>query len=160
MIACTMFAPFHEEHEQFRALVRAFVEREIRPNVDQWEKDRTFPNELFKKAGELGILGAHFAEEHGGGGGEYWFSVVKAEEYPRGHSAGVSMGLLVQSDMATPVIADLGTPQQIDEFLKPALLGEKVAALGVSEPGAGSDVAGIRTSAPPDRPDHIIDVPK
>src|SRR5260221_8797228 len=105
-----MFAPFREEHEQFRLMVRAFVEREIRPNSDQWERERNFPNELFRKAGELGILGAHFPEDQGGGGGDYWFSVAKAEEFPRGRSAGVSMGLLVQSDMATPVIADLGTP--------------------------------------------------
>src|SRR6266852_1775988 len=157
MIARTMFAPFHEEHEQFRAMVRAFVEREIRPHVDQWEKDRFFPNELFKKAGELGILGAHFAEEHGGGGGDYWFSVAKAEEYPRGRSAGVSMALLVQSDMATPVIADLGTRGQIEEFLKPALRGDKIGALGVSEPAAGSDVAGIRTVARRDGSDYVID---
>src|SRR5260370_8006601 len=122
MIACTMFAPFHEEHEQFRAMVRAFVEREIRPNVDQWEKDRFFPNELFKKAGELGILGAHFAEEHGGGGGDYWFSVAKAEEYPRGRSAGVSMALLVQSHMATPPLPHLPTPAQIQAFFNPPLL--------------------------------------
>jgi citronellyl-CoA dehydrogenase len=151
-----MFSPFQEEHDQFRSMVRAFVEREIRPHVDQWEKDRLFPNELFRKAGELGILGAHFAEEHGGGGGDYWFSVVKAEEYARGRSAGVSMGLLVQSDMATPVIADLGTPGQIEEFLKPALRGEKVAALGVSEPAAGSDVAGILTVAKKDGSDYVI----
>jgi len=138
-------------------MVRAFVEREIAPHADAWERDRLFPNELFKKAGELGILGAHFAEEHGGGGGDYWFSVAKAEEYPRGRSAGVSMGLLVQSDMATPVIADLGTPAQIDEFLRPALKGEKIAALAVSEPGAGSDVAGIRTVARRDGSDYVID---
>jgi len=138
-------------------MVRAFVEREIRPNADEWEKNRLFPNELFRKAGELGILGAHFAEEHGGGGGDYWFSVAKAEEYPRGRSAGVSMGLLVQSDMATPVIADLGTASQIEEFLKPALRGEKIAALGVSEPAAGSDVAGIRTVARRDGADYVID---
>jgi citronellyl-CoA dehydrogenase len=152
-----MFQPFQEEHEQFRQMVRAFVEREIRPYADQWEKDRFFPNSLFKKAGDLGILGAHFAEEHGGGGGDYWFSVAKAEEYPRGRSAGVSMGLLVQSDMATPVIADIGTRDQIDEFLKPALRGEKIAALGVSEPAAGSDVAGIRTVARRDGSDYVID---
>ncbi len=151
-----MFQTFQEEHEHFRQLVRAFVEREIRPYADQWEKDRLFPSELFKKAGDLGILGAHFAEEHGGGGGDYWFSVVKAEEYPRGRSAGVSMGLLVQSDMATPVIADIGTRQQIDEFLKPALRGEKIAALGVSEPAAGSDVAGIRTVARRQGADYVI----
>jgi citronellyl-CoA dehydrogenase len=152
-----MFQPFREEHVQFRAMVRGFVERDIRPYTDQWERDRLFPNELFKKAGDLGILGAHFDEAHGGGGGDYWFSVVKAEELPRGGSAGVSMGLLVQSDMATPVIADLGTPAQIEEFLKPALRGEKIAALGVSEPGAGSDVAAIRTVARADGDDFVID---
>jgi citronellyl-CoA dehydrogenase len=152
-----MFQPFREEHVQFRAMVRGFVEREIRPHADQWEKARLFPNEVFKKAGDLGILGAHFDEAHGGGGGDYWFSVVKAEELPRGGSAGVSMGLLVQSDMATPVIADLGTPAQIEEFLKPALRGEKIAALGVSEPGAGSDVAAIRTVARADGDDFVID---
>src|SRR3954464_14810863 len=152
-----MFTPFQEEHEQFRRMVRAFVEREIAPHADAWEKERLFPNELFKKAGDLGILGAHFSEEHGGGGGDYWFSVAKAEEYPRGRSAGVSMGLLVQSDMATPVIADLGTPAQIEEFLKPALKGDKIAALAVSEPGAGSDVAGIRTVARRDGGDYVID---
>jgi citronellyl-CoA dehydrogenase len=152
-----MFAPFKEEHQQFRAMVRAFVEKEIVPFADVWEKDRTFPNELFRKAGELGILGAHFAVDHGGGGGDYWFSVVKAEEYPRGRSAGVAMSLLVQSDMATPVIADLGTPEQLEEFLRPALRGQKVAALGVSEPNAGSDVAAIRTVARRDGSDYVID---
>src|SRR4051794_12705651 len=91
---------FTEEHELFRKQVRAFVEKELAPNVDQWEEDETFPNWVFKKAGELGILGAHYPEEVGGGGGDYWFSVVKSEEYPRMGSAGVGMGLLVQSDMA------------------------------------------------------------
>src|SRR4051794_15633317 len=151
-----MFSPFTEEHEQFRRLSRSFVEKEIRPYVDEWEKTRCFPSELFKKAGELGILGAHFPEEHGGGGGDYWFSVARTEEYPRGRSAGVSMGLAVQSDMATPIISDIGTPQQIQEFLRPALQGDKVAALGVSEPDAGSDVAGIRTTARRDGSDYVL----
>lgn len=111
---------------------------------------------MFKKAGDLGILGAHFPEEHGGSGGDYWFSVAKAEELPRCRSAGVTMGLLVQADMATPVISDLGTKEQIDEFLAPAIRGDKVAALGVSEPGAGSDVAGIRTVAVKDGDDYLI----
>ncbi len=151
-----MFQPFTEEHDQFRKTCRAFAEREIVPNVEEWEKARLFPNELFKKAGDLGILGAHFPEEHGGGGGDYWYSVAKAEELPRGRCAGVSMGLLVQSDMATPVISDVGTKAQIDEFLAPALRGEKIVSLGVSEPGAGSDVAGIRTTARRDGSDWII----
>jgi citronellyl-CoA dehydrogenase len=142
-----MSTPFTEEHDAFRKLVRQFVERELAPHADEWERDELFPDWVFKRAGELGILGAHVPEEHGGGGGDYWFSVAKAEEYPRIGSAGVSMGLLVQSDMATPCISDLGTREQIDEFLKPALRGERIAALGVSEPGAGSDVAGIQTVA-------------
>jgi citronellyl-CoA dehydrogenase len=151
-----MFQPFSDEHEQFRKTVRAFAEKELAPNADEWEESGCFPGSVFKRAGELGILGAHFPEEHGGGGQDYWFSIAKAEELPRSKSAGVGMGLLVQSDMATPVISDLGTPEQIDEFLKPALAGDKIASLGVSEPAAGSDVAGIKTVARKDGGDYVI----
>jgi citronellyl-CoA dehydrogenase len=151
-----MFQPFTEEHEQFRKLVRDFAEKELAPHADEWEASLCFPSSVFKRAGELGIHGAHYPEEHGGAGGDYWYSVVKAEEYPRCQSAGVSMGLLVQSDMATPVIGDLGTREQIDEFLKPALSGDRVAALGVSEPAAGSDVAGIKTTARKDGDDYVL----
>ena len=148
---------FTEEHELFRRTVRTFAEKELLPNADAWERDELFPSWVFKRAGELGILGAHYPEEHGGGGGDYWFSVAKGEELPRGGSGGVTMGLLVQSDMATPCISDLGTKEQIEEFLKPALAGERVAALGVSEPGAGSDVAGIRTVARRQGDEYVID---
>jgi citronellyl-CoA dehydrogenase len=151
-----MWQPFREEHEQFRATVRRFVEKELTPFAEEWEESGCFPDEVFRRAGELGILGAHFPEEHGGSGGDYWFSVAKSEEFPRARSAGVGMGLLVQSDMATPVISDLGTPEQIEEFLKPALRGERIVSLGVSEPGAGSDVAGIRTVARKDGDDYLI----
>ncbi len=149
--------PFTEEHDLFRKQVRAFAENELKPNVDAWEHDRTFPNWVFKKAGELGITGAHYPEEVGGGGGDYWFSVVKSEELVRCESAGVTMALLVQSDMATPCINELGTREQKEEFLKPALAGDKIAALGVSEPGAGSDVAGIRTTARLEGDEYVID---
>ncbi|MEB2313197.1 MAG: acyl-CoA dehydrogenase family protein [Sorangiineae bacterium] len=151
-----MWNPFTEEHEHFRSTVRRFVEQEIAPFASAWEKEKDFPSALFKQAGELGILGAHYPEDKGGGGGDYWFSVAKAQELPRGGSAGITMALLVQTDMATPVIADLGTPEQIDEFLKPALAGERIASIGVSEPGAGSDVAGIRTHARRDGDDYVI----
>lgn len=151
-----MFTPFREEHDQFRKTVRQFAEKELAPFADEWEEAELFPNEVFKRAGELGLLGAHYPEEHGGLGGDYWFSIAKGEELPRGRSAGVSMGLLVQSDMATPVISDLGSKEQIDEFLRPALRGEKIAALGVSEPNAGSDVAGIQTWAKRDGDDYIV----
>ncbi len=151
-----MWNPYTEEHDQFRKTVRQFAEKDIEPYADEWEKAKDFPNELFKKAGDLGIFGAHYAEDKGGSGGDYWFSVVKAQELPRGRSAGITMALLVQSDMATPVIADLGTPEQIDEFLKPALAGDRIASIGVSEPGAGSDVSGIRTVARKDGDDYVI----
>ena len=151
-----MFNPYTEQHDQFRKTVRQFAEKEIAPYADEWEKAKDFPSEIFKKAGDLGIFGAHYPEEHGGSGGDYWFSVAKAEEYPRGGCAGVGMALLVQSDMATPVISEIGTEEQIDEFLKPALAGERIASIGVSEPGAGSDVAGIRTHARKDGGDYVI----
>lgn len=147
---------FSEEHTQFRKTVRDFCERELRPHVDEWEDEGIFPRWVFEKAGELGILGAHYPESHGGAGGDYWYSIAKAEELPRCGAAGISMALMVQSDMATPVLSDLGSPEQIEEFLKPALRGEKIAALGVSEPGCGSDVAAMRTWARRDGGDYVI----
>jgi citronellyl-CoA dehydrogenase len=151
-----MATPYTESHQMFRKTVRDFCERELRPHMDQWEEDELFPRWVFEKAGELGIFGAHYPEEHGGSGGDYWYSIAKAEELPRCGSAGVPMALMVQSDMATPVLSDLGSPEQIEEFLKPALRGEKIAALGVSEPGCGSDVAAMRTWARKDGDDYVI----
>ncbi|HVJ89747.1 MAG TPA: acyl-CoA dehydrogenase family protein [Labilithrix sp.] len=151
-----MASPFREEHDQFRNTVRQFVTKELAPFADEWEKSEFFPDEVFKRAGELGLFSAHYPEEHGGAGGDYWFSAAKAEELPRSNSAGVGMGLLVQGDMATPVISEIGTKEQIEEFLKPAIRGEKIAALGVSEPNAGSDVAGIQTVAKKDGDDYVI----
>jgi len=151
-----MASPFQEEHNLFRKTVKDFAEKELAPHVDQWEEDELFPNWVFKKAGELGILGAHYEESSGGGGGDFWMNVVMSEELTRCNAAGVTMGLLVQSSMATPCIADLGTDEQIEEFLKPALAGDKIAALGVSEPGAGSDVAGLRTTARLEGDEYVI----
>ncbi|MBW2507106.1 MAG: acyl-CoA dehydrogenase family protein [Deltaproteobacteria bacterium] len=150
------FQPFKEEHQIFRQQVRTFVESELAPKVDQWEQEKIFPSSVFKRAGDLGILGAHYPEDVGGGGGDFWMSVVKSEELARCGSAGVTMGLLVQADMATPVINDLGSREVKDEFLAPAIRGDKVAALGVSEPGAGSDVAGLRTTARKVGDDYVI----
>jgi citronellyl-CoA dehydrogenase len=150
-------SPYTEQHDQFRKTVRAFAEKELAPHIEEWERAEIFPaHEVFKRAGELGIFAAHYPEDKGGLGGDYWYSVAKSEELPRSGMAGVTMAMLVQGDMATPVIADLGSKEQIEEFLAPALRGEKVAALGVSEPGAGSDVAGIRTWARRDGDDWVI----
>ncbi|WP_394824551.1 acyl-CoA dehydrogenase family protein [Pendulispora albinea] len=151
-----MPSPFREEHEHFRRTVRQFAEKELAPYAEEWERAEDFPNDVFKRAGELGIFGAHYPEEAGGLGGDYWFAVAKSEELVRSRMSGVTMALLVQADMATPVIADLGTKEQIDEFLHPAIQGQKIAALGVSEPNAGSDVAGIQTWAKKDGDDYII----
>ncbi len=151
-----MWNPLTEEHDQFRKMVRDFAEKELAPHAEEWEESTCFPSSVFKQAGELGIHGAHYSEAHGGSGGDYWFSVVKAEELPRCRSAGVTMGLLVQSDMATPCISELGTDEQIETFLKPALAGDKVAAIGITEPGAGSDVSAIRTIAKRDGDDYVI----
>ena len=116
----TTFKPFQEEHHIFRQQVRGFAENELAPKVDQWEEEELFPNSVFERAGELGILGAHYPEDVGGGGGDFWMSVVKSEELVRCGAAGVTMGLLVQADMATPVINDLGTREQKEEFLRTA----------------------------------------
>jgi citronellyl-CoA dehydrogenase len=147
---------FTEEHEMFRKTVRDFAEKELAPHMDEWEEAEQFPRWVFEKAGALGLFAAHYPEEQGGLGGDYWYSIAKSEELPRCGSGGVPMALLVQGDMATPCIGELGTKEQIEEFLAPALRGEKVAALGVSEPGAGSDVAGIRTTARRDGGDYVI----
>src|SRR4029079_9348094 len=151
-----MPSPYREEHDHFRNTVRGYCLKELAPFADEWEKAELFPNEVFKRAGDLGLFAAHYPEDQGGAGGYYWFSIAKAEELPRCLMAGVSMGLLVQGDMATPVISDLRTKEQINEVLEPAIRGESIAALGVSEPNAGSDVAGIQTVAKKDGDDYVI----
>ena len=151
-----MPSPYTDVHDAFRAEVRRFVETELAPHVDEWERDHLFPKWVFKRAGEVGVFGAHYPESMGGGGGDFWMTIAKSEELPRAEAAGIAMALLVQSDMATPCIADLGSKEQIEEFLTPAIRGEKVAALGVTEPNAGSDVAALRTVARRDGGDYVV----
>lgn len=148
---------FTQDHQIYRKTVRDWCERTIVPNAEKFEAEELTPREVFREAGRLGFLGARFPERCGGSGGDFWYTVCWTEELARTGVAGTAMGLLVQSDMATPVIGDLGTDEQIEEFLKPALAGEKIAALGISEPGAGSDVANIRTTARRDGDDYVID---
>jgi citronellyl-CoA dehydrogenase len=138
---------FREEHDIFRKTLREFVAKEMQPFANEWEEKKIFPRELFKRCGELGFLGAHYPTDVGGAGGDWWYAAVWGEELVRSQSAGVNMALAVQSDMATPIIGEIGTREQKDEFLVPALRGDKIAALGVSEAGGGSDVAAIRTTA-------------
>ena len=138
---------FKEEHETLRKTVRDFAEKEIAPFAMEWDEKEIFPKEIFKKAGDLGLLGIRFDPEFGGSGLDYKFTTAYAEALTWSRSAGVNMALMVQSDMATPVINEIGTREQKQEFLAPAIKGEKIAALGVSEPFVGSDVANLRTTA-------------
>ena len=143
----TLFTPFTPEHELFRKTVRDFAEKDLLPHKEEWENARGFPREVFKRAGELGLLGVCFPEEYGGSAGDYWFKVVFCEEIIRCKMAGLAMDLMVQADIATPILAILGTEEQKREFLMPAIQGEKIAALGITEPGCGSDVANLATRA-------------
>ena len=155
-MAAMLMTFFTEEHELFRKSVHTFLEKEVVPHVEEWEQSESFPRELFRRCGELGFLGAHYPEDVGGAGGDWWYAAAWGEALTRGRCAGVAMALMVQSDMATPIINELGTREQKDEFLTPALTGEKIAALGVSEPNCGSDVASIRTTARKVEGDYVI----
>lgn len=148
---------FTEEHEMFRQSVRAFVEKEINPHVDEWEAAGIFPaHDLFKKMGDLGFLGLNYPEEYGGANADYWYTVVFAEELARADCGGVPMGIVVHTDMCTPALAQHGSHELKKRFLEPAIKGEIVGAIGVSEPDAGSDVAAIRTRAEKNGDDYII----
>ncbi|KAA0272580.1 MAG: acyl-CoA dehydrogenase [Acidobacteria bacterium] len=140
--------PFTDEHEDLRATVRRWVESEIVPEQDTWERRREFPRELFDRAAELGFLGLKYPERLGGQGGDAVHDAVWAEELAAaGACGGVGAGLGAHTGIATPPIFSFGTAEQHERFLRPAIAGERIAALGITEPGAGSDVASIRTTA-------------
>ena len=140
--------PFTEEHQELRETVRRFVENEIAPNVMEWEEAREFPRELFARCAELGFLGLKFPEEYGGQGGSHLHDAIWVEELSRrGASGGVAAGLNAHSSIAMPPIFNFGNEWQRQRWLVPGIAGEKIGALGITEPGAGSDVASIRTSA-------------
>lgn len=149
--------PFTEEHEMFRKTVRSFVEKEINPHIEEWEEAGIAPlRDLFKKMGGLGLLGLNYPEEYGGAGADIWFTVVLHEEMGRAHAGGVPMAIAVQTDMCTPALAHHGSHELKERFLAPALRGEMVGAIAVTEPDAGSDVARIRTRAVRDGDDYVI----
>jgi acyl-CoA dehydrogenase len=138
---------FTEEHEMLRQSIREFCEKELAPNAQQWEDDEGFPDWVFKRMGELGYLGLHFPEEYGGGGGDYFTNIVLAEEIGRSGCGGLSMAIAVQVGMATPPILAFGNEDQKQKYLVPAIAGDKIACLGITEPEAGSDVANLSTYA-------------
>jgi acyl-CoA dehydrogenase len=138
--------PFTEEHEQFRAAVRRFVEAELRPHAQAWEEARWFPNHVFTRVGELGYIGLKFPTEYGGDGDPI-ADAVFVEELARCGSGGVAAGIGAHAGIALPPIWKFGTEEQKQRYLVPGIRGEKRGALGITEPDAGSDVAAIRTHA-------------
>jgi citronellyl-CoA dehydrogenase len=148
---------FTEEHESIRRNVKAFIDKEINPYVDEWEEAGIFPaHELFKKMGDQGYLGIHKPVKYGGLGLDYSYQLVFLETLGHVMAGGVPMAIGVQTDMATPALARFGSEELCREFLVPSIKGEYVSCLGVSEVGAGSDVASIKTTARKDGGDYVI----
>jgi alkylation response protein AidB-like acyl-CoA dehydrogenase len=146
---------FTDEHEQLRESIRRFVIKELQPHADEWEQT-TFPDSVFARMGELGFLGLDKPEQYGGQGGDYYSSLVLAEEMVHSHSGGLAMGVAVQTDMAMPPILAFGTEEQKQQWAAPAIRGEKILCLGITEPDAGSDVAAIKTRAVRDGEEYVI----
>jgi acyl-CoA dehydrogenase len=138
--------PFTAAHERLRAEIRAFVRRRLRPHADAWERAGSFPDEAFRWLADAGYLGLMFPERYGGGGDTVGAAVL-VEEMARCGSGGVAAGLGAHAGIALPPILQFGSPDQHRRFLVPGLRGERIAALAITEPGAGSDVASIRTRA-------------
>ncbi len=146
---------FTDEHEQLRESIRRFAIKELQPHADEWE-ETTFPDSVFRRMGELGFLGLDKPVEYGGQGGDYYSSLVLAEEIGHSRSGGLAMGIAVHTDMAMPPILAFGTEEQKQEWVVPAIAGEKILCLGITEPDAGSDVSGIKTRAVKDGEEYVI----
>jgi len=147
--------PFTPEHDLLRESFRQFVEKEIKPNVKYWEENKICEKEVFRKMGENGFTGVSFPSEYGGSGMDMWAAVVISEELSQANIGGLAMSLYANTYLPLPVINAIGTEEQKLKYLVPALKGEKIAALGITEPGAGSDVGGIKTVAE-DKGDHFL----
>src|SRR4029077_11445912 len=146
---------FTDEHEQLRESITNFALKELAPHADEWE-DTTFPDSVFRRMGELGFLGLDKPESLGGQGGDYFSAMVLAEAISEANCGGLSMGIAVQTDMAMPPIIKFGTEEQKQQWVVPAIRGEKILCLGITEPDAGSDVKGIKTRAVRDGDEFVI----
>ena len=148
---------FTHEHREIQKTLKRFIDEQINPHVDEWEAAEIFPaHEVFKQMGQLGLLGLTKPEAHGGMGLDYSYSVAMAETLGHIHCGGVPMAIGVQTDMCTPALARFGSEELKAQFLAPAIAGDAVGCIGVSEPGAGSDVAAIKTVARKDGDDYVI----
>ncbi|RLB38590.1 MAG: acyl-CoA dehydrogenase [Deltaproteobacteria bacterium] len=147
---------FNEDHNALRATVKRFVDKEINPYVDDWEQSNVPLHDLFKKMGDLGLLGITYDPKYGGQGLDYWFDLVFLEELGHCKADGVPMAIGVQTHMATPAIHEFGSEYLKETYLKPAVAGDMVTAIGVTEPEAGSDVASLLTRAVKDGDSYVI----
>jgi|SRR5579863_2166815 len=154
--ASVPFPYFTEEHEMIRQTVKRFCQEEIAPHAEKWDAAGEFPRDLFRKAGGLGLFGIRIDPKWGGSGLDWWATAAYIEAMRYSESGSVSMAFMVQSDIAIPVIEELGTEEQKQEFLPPAVRGDWIGALGISEPGGGSDVAAIQTHARIEGDDLVI----
>lgn len=146
---------FDEQHRQFRDNLRRFIEQEIVPRAAAWEDSGMVPREVLRRMGELGYLGVRYPEQYGGSALDTVYSAILAEELGRSTFGGFAVTVTVHTDMASPHLANFGSPEQLQRFLPPLIRGEKICAVAVTEPDAGSDVAGIRTRAVRDG-DHWV----
>ena len=146
---------FTDAHEELRLHIRKFLEKEVQPHLEEWE-EKTFPDSIFKRFGELGFLGLHYPPQYGGQGGDYFSAIVLSEEMARAGCGGLGMAVAVQTEMATPPVFKFGTEEQKRKWLVPAIRGEQIAAIAITEPDAGSDVAGIITVARRDGDQFVV----
>jgi acyl-CoA dehydrogenase len=146
---------FGPAHNMVRRSVKEFVDKEIVPHIDDWEELNEFPRGLYKKAGEVGILGIGYPEEYGGTPGDIFFQIAAWEEIMRCGSGGVAAGL-GSLNIAIPPILRQGTDDQKEHFVKPVISGDRIASLAVTEPGGGSDVAGLQTTAVRENDHYVV----
>lgn len=143
------------EHEAFRDQLRRFVDREIAPFVDQWDEAGEFPRDLYRKAAEIGLLQLNFPEEYGGIGADRFYAIIASQELARAGSGGVAASLMSHT-IGAPPVAKLGSAALKEKVLRPVLAGEKISALAITEPGGGSDVANLKTTARRDGDHYIV----
>jgi citronellyl-CoA dehydrogenase len=146
---------FTDAHEELRLHIRKFLEKEVKPHLEEWE-DKTFPDSIFLRFGELGFLGIRYPLEYGGQGGDYFSAVVLSEEMAKAGCGGLGMAVSVQTEMATPPVFKFGTEDQKRRWVVPAIRGEQIAAIAMTEPDAGSDLAGITTTAVRDGDHYLV----
>ena len=148
--------PFTDEHKAFRDSLKQFLHKEVTPFIDQWEKDHKIPREVIKKMGDMGYLGLNMPEQYGGMDLDFYYSVIFLEEISSVFSGGFAITFAVIQYMSTPYLMKHGSDFIKENYLMPTIAGDKVSAIAITEPGAGSDAANIRTTAKLDGDHYVV----